>query len=128
MYVCLFVSFFFLRHVASEEFFPPTLLDKLVFIFIFFPPTKQQNPCRDPSTIEYSANALIWIWMPASLMKFFFETYVRCLLHHQLRQVIVICLSIACYLLVMCLILACQVLENHLTSSFQATATHRSTA
>ena len=45
----------------SKSVFPPMLLGKLVFIFIFFPPTKQQNPCRDPSTIGYSANALMAI-------------------------------------------------------------------
>ena len=60
--LCISGSFLFF-------FFPPTcknqrvflarlLLGKQVFIIMFFPPTQQKNPCRDPSTIEYSVNAL----------------------------------------------------------------------
>ena len=51
--------------LAFFLFFPPTVFGKQLFIFIFFPPTLQKNPCRDPSTIEYTEPGLSDIlWYP----------------------------------------------------------------
>ncbi len=40
-------------------FFLPTWTCKHIIFFIFFLPTSQKIPCRDPSTLEYKAHALI---------------------------------------------------------------------
>ncbi len=47
--ICQFSPFYFsfLRHQLAN-----------IFIFIFFPPTCNKNPCRDPSSVEYSAGSL----------------------------------------------------------------------
>ncbi len=37
---------------------PKKNLKLLKFAFIFFSPTSQKTPCRDPSTVEYSEPAL----------------------------------------------------------------------
>ena len=44
----------------SFYFFPSSdmSLYKQILFFIFFFPTTQECPCRDPSTVEYNANAL----------------------------------------------------------------------
>ena len=55
----LFVNlFFFLRHAEIEECFSPDSIRQATFYFYFFPPTLKKNPCRDPSTIEYTEHGL----------------------------------------------------------------------
>ncbi len=39
-------------------FFPPTWTYRHILFFIFVSPTSQNDPCRDPSTVEYSEPAL----------------------------------------------------------------------
>ena len=51
-------------------FFPPTWTGMQILFFIFFSPTSLNNPCRDPSTVEYSERAtmdfLIDAWLVTS--------------------------------------------------------------
>ena len=55
IYFLLFIDLFFSSDMQKlENVFPPTVLGKQLFILIFFPPTLQKTPCRDPSTIEYT--------------------------------------------------------------------------
>ena len=49
------------KHVKNAQkltFFPPTWTCEHILFFIFFFPTSQTIPCRDPSTVEYSECAL----------------------------------------------------------------------
>ena len=56
----LLVNLFFTSDMQNlKSVFPPTVLGKQLFIFIFFPPTLQKNPCPDPSTIEYTEHGLM---------------------------------------------------------------------
>ncbi len=58
------MNFFNDRYINKFKFgkidpFSPTSASKEIFIFIFFPPTRQKYACRDPLPVKYSKCSLI---------------------------------------------------------------------
>ncbi len=56
-------------------FFSPIWTCQHILFFIFFFPASQKIPCRNPSTIEYNACALIFEWLEKNSFKIFLRKW-----------------------------------------------------